>query len=90
VSSDGRSSWQVPSWRPEKALRKVGNITDYDFENQIALQVQVAADANPETVGGAGTRFFRPHFVEIDPWLPPMLHSGDASQVDLWGQGPPG
>jgi outer membrane protein, heavy metal efflux system len=27
-----------------KALRKAGNITDYDFEGQVALQVQVAAE----------------------------------------------
>src|SRR5215471_8697563 len=39
-----------------KALRKDGNITDYDFENQVALQVQVAAELARAQISAAEAR----------------------------------
>jgi outer membrane protein, heavy metal efflux system len=39
-----------------RALRKAGNITDYDFEIQVALQVQVAADLARAQMSAAEAR----------------------------------
>jgi cobalt-zinc-cadmium efflux system outer membrane protein len=39
-----------------KALRKAGNITDYDFEGQVALQVQVAAELERAQISAAEAR----------------------------------
>lgn len=39
-----------------KALRKSGNITDYDFEGQVALQIQVAAELARAQISAAEAR----------------------------------
>jgi cobalt-zinc-cadmium efflux system outer membrane protein len=39
-----------------KALRKAGNVTDYEFESQVALQVQVAAELARAQISAAEAR----------------------------------